>query len=128
MGILAAEAFVVQSIYHKKKDKSTGQIVFGRDMILPINHVAYWRYICERKQTQINKDINHENTTRIDHDYRVGDKFTNKNRSAYKYKTLFRGLYEIFQTWTNGTIALQMVAVTNRINISNIKPYNDAEV
>ena len=128
MGILAALAFAVQSIYHKNKDKSPGQLVFGRDMILPINHVAYWRYIRQRKQTQINKDINHENTTIIDHDYIVGDKFMNKNRSAYKYETLFRGPYEIVQTWTNGTIALQTVAVTNRINISNIKLYNDADV
>ena len=49
-------------------------------------------------------------------------------RSTYKYETLFKGPYEIFQTWTNGTFALQTGAVTHRLNIRNIKTYNDADV
>ena len=53
MGILNTAAFAVQSTYHRKKDKSLGQLVFGRDMILPINHVANWRYIRKHKQKQI---------------------------------------------------------------------------
>ena len=71
-----------------------GQLVFGKDMILHINHVEGWRYICQRKQTQINKDITRENTTRIYHNYRVGDKVMTNNSSAYKYKTPLRGPYE----------------------------------
>ena len=51
-------------------------------MIIPINHVADWRYIQQRKQKQINKDINCENTTRIDYNYRLGDKVTTNIRSA----------------------------------------------
>ena len=49
-------------------------------------------------------------------------------KSAYKYKTLYRGLYKIFQTWTNGTVTLRMVAVTIRLNILNIEPYNTSVV
>ena len=128
MGILASAAFVVRYTYYRMKDKSPGQLVFGRYMILPINQVADWRYIRHRKQTQINKGLNRENNTRIDHNYRVGDKVMTKNRSAYKYKTPFRGPYEIVQTLTNGTVTLQTGAVTHRINIRNIKPYNDADV
>ena len=45
-------------------------------------------------------------------------------KSGYKYKTLYRGLYKIFQTWTNGTVTLIMGAVNTRINIRNIKPYD----
>ena len=106
MEILAAEAFTVRSTYHRTKEKNPRQLVFGIDMILPINHVADWRYIHQHKQTQINKDVNLKNTNRIDHDYKVGDKFTTKNRSAYKYETLFRGPYENFQTWKNRKFAL----------------------
>ena len=40
MGILAGAAFAVQYTYHRTKDKISGQLVFGRDMILSINHVA----------------------------------------------------------------------------------------
>ena len=50
MGILAAAAFAVCSTYHQTKEKSPGQLVFGRDMILPTNHIAYWGYIRQRKK------------------------------------------------------------------------------
>ena len=42
-------------------------------MILPINHRANWRLIRQRKQAQIDKDVIPENSTRVDHDYRIGD-------------------------------------------------------
>ena len=45
-----------------------------------------------------------------------------------KYETLFRGPYEIVQTWENGTFTLQTGAVTKIINIRNIEPYNDADI
>ena len=124
MGILSAVDFVVQSRYHRINGKSPGQIVFGRDMILPINHVADWRYICQIKQAQIDKYVIHENTTKTDHDYIVGDKVMTQTRSAYKLKTPFRGQYENFHTWTNGTFTLRMGAVKTRRIIRNIKPYN----
>ena len=128
MGILAAAYFAIRSMYHRTKVKIPVQLVFGRDMILPINHVADRRYIRQRKQTQINKYLDRENTTRIDYDYRAGDKVLTKMRSAYKYKTLFRGPYEIVWTWKNGTSNLLIGTVTHIINIRNIKPYNDADV
>ena len=46
-------------------------------------------------------------------------------KSAYRYETPYRVPYEIFKTWTNGTITLRMGAVTMRLNIRNIKPYNN---
>ena len=97
-------------------------------MILPINHLAGWRYIRQRNQTQINIDLTRENTTRIDHNYIVVDKVITKNRPAYKLKNPSRGPYEIVQTCTNGTFTLQTGAFKHRINIRNIKLYNDADV
>ena len=69
VGILTAEAFTVRSTYHRTKEKSLGSLIFIGDMILLINHVAYWRYIRQHKQPQINKDVNRENTTIIDNNY-----------------------------------------------------------
>ena len=37
-------------------------------------------------------------------------------KRAYKYKTPFKGLYEIVQTWTNGLVRLQTGAVTTSVN------------
>ena len=63
-------------------------------MILPINHVADWRYIRQSKQAQIDKDVICENTTIIDHDYVLGDKVITLNKLAYKQETPFRGPYK----------------------------------
>ena len=49
MGTLSSAVFSVRSMYHRMKGKSTGQIFFDKDMILPINDVADWRYIRQRK-------------------------------------------------------------------------------
>ena len=51
-----------------------------------------------------------------------------KMRSANKYGTPFRGPYEIVQNWTNRTVTSRTGAVTHRINICNINPYNDADL
>ena len=71
MGILASEAFAVRCTDHRTMVKSPGRIVFGQEIILPINHVADWRYMRQSKQAQIDKDTIRENTTIIDHDYRL---------------------------------------------------------
>ena len=55
MGILAATDFTVQSMYHQTLKKMFGQLVFGGNMILPINHIANWIYILERNQIEIEK-------------------------------------------------------------------------
>ena len=84
MEILAIATFAVQSTYHRTKDKIIDQLFFGQHMILPIDHVANWRYIRQRKQTQINKNLIREKSTRIDHDYSLGDKSMIKTKSAYE--------------------------------------------
>ena len=53
MVILAAAASTVRSTYHRTKHKNMGQLVFGRYMILPINHLANWIFIRQRKQAKI---------------------------------------------------------------------------
>ena len=83
MGIISASAFTVQSTYHRTKRKSPVQLVFGRDIILPINHIANWRHICQRKQKYIEKDLISEKFTRIDYDLNIGDKVTVRKKHAY---------------------------------------------
>ena len=93
-------------------------------MIPPINHTENWRYIRHRIQTHIKKDIIRENSTIIDYDCNIGDKVLVRRNQAYKYETLFQGPYEIIQMWTNGTVDKRTGAVTARLNIRRIKPYN----
>ena len=123
MGYLEAVAFAVRSTYHSTKQQIPGEILFGIDMILPINHVADWRYIRQRKQTQIDKDIIWENTTTIYYGYRVGDQVMLGNKFAFKYITPFKGPYETIQMRTNRSVTLQTGSATTRLNICRIKPY-----
>ena len=39
-----------------------------------------------------------------------------RNKLVYKYETLLKGVYEMFQTWTYGTLSLQRGAVMTWIN------------
>ena len=48
--------------------------MFGRDMILPIEHRVYWELTCQRKQTQISIDNTRKNKHRVDYEYKVRDK------------------------------------------------------
>ena len=50
-----------------------------------------------------------------------------------KKKTLnmkhhLKGPYDFFQTWTNGTVTIEMGAVPDILNIQKIKPYKIPEV
>ena len=80
MGILSEAPFALHSTYHTTKVKSPGQLVFGRDMKLLINHVADWRYMRQRKQSQIYKDVIRETTTAINHNYRAVGKLLTKTK------------------------------------------------
>ena len=97
-------------------------------MILPINHIANWKYIRQQKQAQIEKYIICEISTRIDYDYNIVYKLMVRRNRDYKYETPLKGLYEIIQTWTNGSVTIQTGAVTSRLNICCLKPYNNLEV
>jgi transposase InsO family protein len=49
-GILAAVAFVLRSTYHMTLQAMPGQLVFGRDMVLNVQHLTDWTAIKARKQ------------------------------------------------------------------------------
>ena len=49
-GILVATMFAVRATYHTTLQASPMQLVFGRDAILNIKHVADWEHIRQRKQ------------------------------------------------------------------------------
>ena len=87
-GILVADVFYIRSIYYTTNKKSPGQLVFGRDMVLPIEHVAYWRLIYQRKQTLTDKNAYIENITRTNNHFKVDDQALIKNNQATKYETL----------------------------------------
>ena len=85
MVILSAEAFAIFPTTNRQNVYSPGQLVFGRDMILPIKHRVDWELISQKNQSQINKYSIRKIKNSVDHDYKVGDNVMLNNHTAYKY-------------------------------------------
>ena len=74
-GILAATMFAVRTTYHTALQASPMHLVFGRDAILNIKHVANWEHIRQRKQLRINHKNKREKMRRNNHQYKFAEKF-----------------------------------------------------
>ena len=72
-GILAATAYVVRSTYHTTLKKMPGQLVYGRDMIFNIQHVANWEYIRQNIQRRIDKNNKAKNAKHVAYLYKEGN-------------------------------------------------------
>ena len=125
--VLASVAYAIRSTYHTTLEATPAQLVFGRDMIYPITYVAEWDLIQKRKQKHIDKNNLCENSTRVEHDYAVGEKIlllvTNLQR---KLNSPTEGPYEIVQVHKNGNVSILRGSVVERVNIRRIKPFFSA--
>ena len=109
-GILAAAALGNFSTTSRQKGYSPGQLIFGRDIILPLKNRVYWELIRQKNHTQMNKDNTYKNRHRSDYDYKVGDNFMLTKHTAYKYENPYTGPFVITRCWTNITVSLQIGA------------------
>jgi transposase InsO family protein len=124
-GLVSAVCFAIRSTYHTTLQATPGQLVFGRDMIFPIEHIADWQLIKNRKQIMIDRNNAKENLKRIDYDYRAGEKVLIFTPDPNKMEQPREGPYEIVQVHTNGTVTLQKGPVTQRYNVRQIVPFRE---
>ena len=123
-GILAATAFAVRSTVHTTLQATPGQLVFGRDMMLPIKYTANWKLIKERKQQRINDNNKRENKGRIPYNYQEGDLVMVKDDIlGKKFKVPFQGPFKVLRVFSNGTLRLQMNKIQDTVNIRRCHPY-----
>ena len=121
---LTAVAYAIRSTYHTTLQATPRQLVFGRDMLLPIKFKTDWAIIAQRKQKSINQSNSRENSKQKPFDYKVGDKvLLEKPGIIPKMSTPRTGPYHIQQTFTNGTVIIQKGVVNQRINIRQLTPY-----
>ena len=123
LGIIAAAAFAMCSMYHTTLHTMPGQLVFGSDMILNMQYLADWTVIKARKQERIRKNNIIENSKCIPHQYKVGDKVMVENHHTNKYEQPYKCPYLVTQVNTNGTVCLKIGPVMDTVNIRNIHPY-----
>ena len=78
--------FAVRATYHTTLRAFPMQLVFSRDSILNIKHVADWEQIRQHKQLQINHNNKRENMRWNNPQYKVGDKILVKRKKNSKHE------------------------------------------
>ena len=123
---LAAAAISIQCSYHQTHDHSPAQLVFGRDMFMPVDAEIDWEKIQQRKQLKIQQSNICENSKRILHKYSTGDVITLRKPGAILCTLALprRGPYTVIKHHDNGSIKLELEPnVVDRVNICRCYPY-----
>jgi ribosomal protein L21E len=98
---------------------------------LNVSFEANWQYIRDRKQRLITQNNQRENSRRIPHTYKVGDKVMVKLDPKRKHGSdQYKGTFTVTQVYDNGTVKLSRAtpeggAVYETWNIRNVDPCLD---
>ena len=118
--------YAVRSTYHTTLQATPAQLVFGRDMIYPIEYIAEWDVLRKKKQILIEKNNARENSRRIEFDYRVGQKILILHTDIQrKLDSPTSGLYKTTEVFSNTTVCIRHINVLERLNIRHVKPYHE---
>ena len=121
---LASTSFAIRSTYHTTLEATPAQLVYGRDMLLPVRFNADWTRIRDNRQTAIQRSNVRENRSRIPHDYTVGDRVLLKKPGVLrKLAKPYTGPHTVERVHNNGTVRIRRGHVTETVNIRRIRPY-----
>jgi hypothetical protein len=123
---LSSAAYAIRSTFHTILKATPGQLVFGRDMVLPVKIMADWGGAIEpQRQKEMGRNNRRGNSSRISHDYKLGDKVLLKKPGKHlrKLKAPKTGPHTLAAIHTNGTLCIQKVKVNERVNIRILFPY-----
>ena len=123
---MANVAYAIRSTYHTSLDATPTELVFGRDMILPVAYIANWARIRNLNQAKINKNTCIENNRRIDYDYQPGYKcYLEEDTLQRKLNNPREGPFQITRVHVNGNVTIQKDenSEPERVNIRRISPF-----
>lgn len=122
---LTAAAYAIRSTHHTTLQASPAQLVYGRDMLLPVTFVADWTRIAARKQNIINKSNKQENRNRIAHTYKRGDRVLLTTPGILpKVSSPRTGPYTVVDVQEdNGTVTIKDGPVHQTVNIRRLAPF-----
>ncbi len=96
-------------------------------MLFNIPFIADWKQIGEFRQRTTDRSNERENKTRVDFDYKVGEKvLIRKDGILRKAESIWKK-----EPWTittvhmNGTIRIQCGTKSERINIRRVTPFSE---
>lgn len=122
-GMLTATAFAVRSTCHTALQAAPGQLVFNRDVMFNIKHVANWKAIKEHKQKKIDHNNARENAKRLEHTHHVGEEALVTRDEANELEKLHQGPFKVVEAFTNGTVHVKKGEVIERINTCRTLPF-----
>jgi hypothetical protein len=122
---LSSAAYAIRSTFHTTLKATPGQLVFGRDMVLPKQFMADWGEIEQQRQKEMGRNNRRENASRISHDYKVEDKVLLKKPGKHlrKLEAPRTGPHTVSAIYTNGTLFIQKGKINERVNIRRLFPY-----
>jgi hypothetical protein len=102
-----------------------GQLVFGRDRVMPIKFMVDSGKIEQQSQKEMAHNNRRENASRISYDYKVGDKVLPKTPGKHlrKLEAPRTGTHTVTEIYTNGTFCIPKGKVNERMNIRILFPY-----
>ena len=121
----AAAAFSIRYSYHQTHDHLSAQLVFGRDMFMPVDTKIGWKKIQQIKQLKIQQNNICENSKQL-HKYSKRDMITLRKPGAIFCTLAFprQGPYKIIKYHENGSRKLELEShIVDRINIYRFYPY-----
>jgi hypothetical protein len=84
-------AWAIRSSYYTVLKASSGAAIFERDMLFDIPFIADWKQIGEFRQHTTDCRNERENKTRVDFNYKVGDKILiRKDRILRKAESIWK--------------------------------------
>ena len=123
-GVLSAAAFAVRAAVHSTSRATPMQMVFGRDAMLNIRHLADWRYVRERKQERIVATNDAENSKRLAHGHKPGDQVLVKAAQKRKHGSdACLGPCTVERVHNDGTLRVDEGPFTDVCNVRNATPY-----
>ena len=108
--ILQSVTWSIITTVNTSTKHSPGQLAFGRDMTLPLKIHCDWNRIVTRRKTQAVTDNQKENSRRIRHEYKIGDKIlislsADERRKQNKIgDQVTEDPYKIKMIYRNGTV------------------------
>jgi hypothetical protein len=96
-------------------------------MLFDITFIADWKKIGEHRQRLTDLNTAHENKSRIDYDYKVGQKILVWNEGILRNAQSMwqRDPWTITTVHTNGTITIQRRNKEERLYIKRVKPFEE---
>ena len=123
---LSEAAYAIRCGFHATHGHSPGELVFGRNMFLPVETPVDWEAVKERKQKSIAKSNSRENSKRLDHKHQKGDWITIRKPGMLRKLTVPKlGPFKVVKHDTNGTLTCEKEPfVTDNVNIRRVDHHN----